>query len=92
MSRLLLTLCLLVVFLASVGALRNRMRRPERPAAACAAPSRQLVVQELRGMQYAYLQAAPADKLAIAAAIRHRAAAVPPAALPFDLRNFIETL
>ena len=50
------------------------------------------MLQELRGMQFAYLQADPEHKAAIASLIRHRAAGFPVDAMPSDLADFIKGL
>jgi len=50
------------------------------------------MAQELRGMQFAYVQADDAHKAAIADLIRHRVAGFPRDALPSDLSTFIDTL
>lgn len=49
-------------------------------------------VQELRAMQFSYLQADPAHRAGLASVIRHKAAGVPQDALPADLHAFIKEL
>lgn len=49
-------------------------------------------VQELQNMQFEYIKADPAHKVALADIIRHRAAEVPPDAMPADLQSFISNL
>lgn len=50
------------------------------------------VVQELRSMQFAYLQAAPEHRAGLASVIRHKVAGVPVDAIPLDLQQFIQEL
>jgi hypothetical protein len=49
-------------------------------------------VQELQNMQFEYIRADPAHKVALADIIRHRAAEVPADAMPADLQSFISNL
>lgn len=49
-------------------------------------------VQELRAMQFEYLQADPAHKAGLAAVIRHKAVGVPADAIPADLQLFLEQI
>ena len=49
-------------------------------------------VQELQNMQFEYIKADPAHKVALADIIRHRAAEVPADAMPTDLQSFISNL
>ena len=50
------------------------------------------VVQELQSMQFAYIAADPAHKLALASLIKHRAITIPLDAMPPSLSNFIKEL
>ena len=50
------------------------------------------VVQELRSMQFQYLQASELHQAGLASVIRHKAAGLPPGAMPADLQQFIKTL
>lgn len=50
------------------------------------------VVQELQSMQFAYIAADPAHKLALASLIKHRAVTVPLDAMPLSLSTFIKEL
>ena len=49
-------------------------------------------VQELQNMQFEYIKADPAHKVALADIIRHRAVEVPADAMPTDLQSFISNL
>lgn len=49
-------------------------------------------VQELRSMQFAYLQADPVHRGGLASVIRHKAAGLPADTLPPDLIQFIKEL
>lgn len=49
-------------------------------------------VQELRAMQYEYLQADPIHRAGLAAVIRHKAVGVPADAIPADLQLFLEQI
>lgn len=53
---------------------------------------RQGSIQELRSMQFDYLQADDAHKIGLASVIRHRAADIPQEVLPPDLSMFIRSL
>lgn len=56
-------------------------------------PSYQIgTIQSLQKMQFEYEQATDAQKPALAAIIRHRAAEIDPADLPPDTRRFVESL
>lgn len=50
------------------------------------------MVQELRAMQFQYLQADDKQKAALANVIRHRLAGFPEEALPSDLQSFVHSL
>jgi hypothetical protein len=50
------------------------------------------MAQELRAMQFQYLQADPAHQKALAGVILHRVAGYPEQNLPSDLRAFLSTL
>ncbi len=49
-------------------------------------------IQELRSMQYAYIQADPAHKVGLARIIRIKADTVPQDALPQDLKDFLKEI
>ena len=50
------------------------------------------MAQELRALQIEYVKADDKIKPALASAIKHKAAGVPPEALPYDLNTFIREL
>lgn len=50
------------------------------------------IVQELRSMQFQYLQAKPEHQAGLASVIRHTSAGLPADAIPADLQQFIRTL
>ena len=50
------------------------------------------MVQELQNMQFAYIKAGAEERVALRPIILHRAADYPADKMPYDLRNFIQTL
>lgn len=50
------------------------------------------VIQEIRSMQFEYLKADDAHRVAMGAVIRHKLAGFPADALPYDLQQFVQEL